>query len=102
MKPAAETSDARPDGRHHRRVRLFVALHLGAVGAIYAIAVVAGGGFTGPPMPPLTVAIAMMDPQPVPASVSARVTTPSAQTVQLTPVPEWTRRPEIAAPWESR
>lgn len=100
MKPEADSPDAVPERRHRRGVRLFVALHLGAVGAIYAVAVVVGGGFSGPPMPLLTAAMAA--PQPNPASPAPFVAVPGAQTAVPAPLPEWTRRAEVAAPWEPR
>ena len=100
MRPDTEAPEAARAGRHRRGVRLFVALHLGAVGAIYAVAVVVGGGFTGPPMPPLTVAMAKS--QPIPAMPYPRIPVAAAPMVGPAPRPEWTRRPEIAAPWESR
>jgi hypothetical protein len=89
-------------GSQRRRVRFLVALHLGAVGTIYAVAVAVGGGLAGPPMPPLTVAMAR--PQAAPAtqhpSVAASVAAPVAVPVAPSPTPEWTRRPEIVARWE--
>ena len=99
MKPASEQPDGIPVGSQRRRVRFFVALHLGAVGTIYAVAVVVGGGFAGPPMPPLTVAMAR--PQAAPATQPPSVAAPVAVPVAPSPTPEWTRRPEIAAPWET-
>ena len=100
MRPDAESPDAVPERRHRRGVRLFVALHLGAVGAIYAVALVVGGGFTGPPMPPLPLAVAK--PQPIAASPAPMVAVTGAQTAVPTPLPAWTGRAEIAAPWEPR
>lgn len=100
MKPDAESSDAAPAGRHRRRVRRFVALHLGAVCVLYAVAVVVGGGFAGPPMPPLTVAMA--NPQSIPASPAPIVAVPGAAMVAPAPLPQWMTRAEIAAPWEAR
>jgi len=77
-----------------------VALHLGAVVAIYEVAVVVGGGFAGPPMPPLTVAMA--SPQAALATPVPIATAPTAPTGSPAPLPEWTRRAEVAAPWEPR
>jgi hypothetical protein len=81
-------------------VRLFVALHLAAVGILYALAVTLGGGFGGPPMPPITgvtaaPSLASAAPAPAPAP-------PTTQPLAPAPLPDWTRRAEIAAPWESR
>jgi hypothetical protein len=87
-------------GSHRRRVRLFVALHLGAVGTIYAVAMAVGGGLAGPPVPP--VAVAMAKPQPAPEAQSPLGAVPVVLPVEPSPTPEWTRRPEIAAPWETR
>ena len=100
MKPDTDTPDTARAGRHRRGVRLFVALHLGAVGAIYAVAVVVGGGFSGPPMPPLTVAMA--SPQAALATPVPIATTTVAPTVAPAPLQEGMRRVEVAAPWESR
>lgn len=100
MKREATAPPNASGGDQRRRVRLFVALHLGAVGAIYALALIAGGGFEGPPMPPLTVAsatasAAMLEP-------SQRVTTSPALTLDPAPLPAWAQRVEITRPWESR
>lgn len=100
MRPDTETSEAARAGRQRRGVRLLVALHLGAVGALYAVAVVVGGGFAGPPMPLLTVA--MGSPQPALATPVPITTAPAAPTGTPAPLPEWTRRAEVAAPWEPR
>lgn len=102
MKPRAETdaSGAGQASGPRRGVRVFVALHLAAVGMIYAIAVTVGGGFAGPPMPPITVAIASP-----PAAPATRAPTPPPPTTSLpapAPLPDWTRRAELPAPWESR
>ena len=98
MKPADGSSDAVPEGKHRRGVRLFVALHLGAVGTIYAIALVVGGGFAGSPLPPITTAMA--SPDHVPATLPERAETlPTVRSAAPVPVPDWTRRTEIAAPW---
>lgn len=100
MKPEAPAPSNTPEGDQRRRVRLFVVLHLGAVGAIYALALIVGGGWEGPPMPPLTVATvtapaATLEPrQPVPA--------PPPVTLDPAPLPEWAQRVEITRPWESR
>lgn len=79
-------------------MRLFVALHLVAVGTILALSVAIGGGFEGPPMPPVLMAAATLP-------VSAPLPAPPAPVADPSPAlvrPEWTRRAEIAAPWESR
>jgi hypothetical protein len=100
VKPDIEEPGGIPVGSHRPRVRLFVALHLAAVGTIYAVALVVGGGLAGPPMPPL--AVAMAKAQPAPEVQSPLVVMPAALPVAPSPTPEWTRRPEIAAPWETR
>ncbi len=100
MKPDIEEPGGIPVGSHRPRVRLFVALHLAAVGTIYAVALVVGGGLAGPPMPPL--AVAMAKAHPAPEVQSPLVVMPAALPVAPSPTPEWTRRPEIAAPWETR
>jgi hypothetical protein len=101
VKPAAKSSDAVPERRHRRGVRLFVALHLGAVGTIYAIALVVGGGFAGTPMPPITTAMASPDHVPATLPEGAETLT-TDRSVAPVPVPDWTQRTEIAAPWEQR
>ena len=100
MKPASEQPDGIAAGSERRRVRLFVALHLGAMGTIYAVAVVLGEGLAGPPMPPLTVAMAR--PQAAPATQHPSVAAPVAVPAVPAPLPDWTSRSEIAAPWETR
>jgi hypothetical protein len=81
-----------------------VALHLGAVGTIYVVALVLGDGFAGPTMPPPTVAMA--SPQAALSAPGPTATSPAAPTFAPTaapaPLPEWTRRAEVAAPWEPR
>ena len=99
MKPDIEGPGGMPPGSRRRRVRLFVALHLGAVGTIYAVALVVGGGLSGPPMPSL--AVAMAKAQPAPEAQLPLVTVPVELPVAPAPLPEWTRSPEIAAPWET-
>lgn len=104
MRPAVESA---PSRSHRRGLRLFVALHLGAVGAIYAVALAIGGGRAGPPMPPLAAAVAVAATRaPAPASQVE----PTAHLVDPTPsrtegpstLPAWTQRAEVAAPWEAR
>ena len=100
MKPEAVVPSDAPGGDQRRRVRLFVALHLGAVGAIYALALIVGGGYQGPPMPPLTVASASApDAMPEPKQ---RVPAPPANTMETAPLPAWAQRVETTRPWESR
>lgn len=99
MKPDATAPSTAPEGHQRRRVRLFVALHLGAVGVIYALALIVGGGFVGPPMPPLTGA-----PATAPASSLVPVQlapSPPVVTREATALPEWAQRTEITRPWES-
>ena len=99
MKPDIDEPGGNPAGSHRTRVRLFVALHLVAVGTIYAVALAVGGGLAGPPMPPLVVATAK--PQSAPEAQPLHGAVPVAMPVAPSPTPEWTRRPEIAAPWET-
>ncbi len=104
MKPDAEAAPAASDRAQRRRVRLFVALHLGAVGIIYAVALVLGGGFAGPPVPPVasTLAHASVKLPTSAATPSPAVTDPAANPSVLTVLPDWTRRAEIPPPWEPR
>ena len=97
MKPDTEAPGAVPARQPRRGVRLFVALHLVAIGTIYAVAWVVGGGFAGPPMPVPTAAmpnLPAIPPAPVPTAPRQQT-----QTVAQVPLPEWTRRAEVAAPW---
>jgi hypothetical protein len=81
-------------------VWVFVALHVAAVGILYALAVTLGGGFVGPPMPPITGAMAV--PSLVSAAPAPAPAQPTTQPLAPAPLPDWTRRAEIPAPWESR
>ncbi|GAP36792.1 hypothetical protein ISF6_2632 [Piscinibacter sakaiensis] len=83
-------------------MRVFVALHLAAVGIIYAIAVTLGGGFAGPPMPPITVATASPPAVPVTRALAPPTSQPTTSLLAPAPQPDWTRRAEIPAPWEPR
>ncbi len=102
MKPDTESEDAVSAGRHRRGVRLFVVLHLGAFATIYALAVALGGGWAGPPMPPLAAASASASPaaaapqRPRPGRETPASTLPTAD------LPAWAQRAEVSAPWESR
>ena len=100
MKPEAPAPSNAPEGDQRRRVRLFVALQLGAVGATYALALIVGGGFEGPPMPPLTVASATAPDATL--EPKQRVPAPPANTMEVAPLPAWAQRVEIIRPWESR
>lgn len=100
MKPGSDASGRAGAGRHRRGVRLFVALHLVAVGTIYAVAVSVGGGFAGPPMPPATVALASTPAAPATPATAGPLS--AAQPVAPAPLPDWTRRAEIPPPWDSR
>jgi hypothetical protein len=98
LNPDSNADCAAPRRDQRRRVRAFVALHLAAVGLIYAIALIVGGGMSGPPMPPLTVATATVrhaEPRPGPVVVTVEATPPVAA-----PLPAWTQRAEVSAPWE--
>ncbi len=85
-------------GGQRRRVRLFVALHVGAVLGLYALAVGLGGGLAMPPLPPQALATA-----PALAKARAPVHGAAAPDVAATPgaLPAWTQRAEIAAPWDT-
>jgi hypothetical protein len=100
VKPDATLPSTPRADDQRRRVRLFVALHLAAVGAIYALALLAGGGHGGPPMPPPGAA-------PVTAQAAAAVRmppTPGGPSITPTApaLPAWAQRVETAGPWESR
>lgn len=84
-----------------RAVRLFVAVHVAGVAAIYGIALVIGGGW-GAGVLPLP-----SDTQRSAASKPAAARHAVAQGGQHTPataqaLPGWTQRVEVAAPWEVR
>ncbi len=104
MKPGDEATPAVPDRARRRRVRLFVALHLGVAGLIYAVALVIGGGFAGPTMPLVTHALTPESAKQLTnsAAPSRAVTEPVAAPSTYTGLPVWTQRAEIPAPWESR
>lgn len=104
MKPRGDTdaSGTEQASGHRRGVRVFVALHLAAVGIIYAIAVTVGGGFAGPPMPPITVAMASPPAAPATRAPTPPMAQPTTPHHAPAPLPDWTRRAEIPAPWESR
>lgn len=87
------------DPSQSRRVRLFVALHLGAVGAIYALAV-AIAGLAGPSMPPVPVAMAVHEGAPPATRHAAAV--PATPDAGETPAPAWTQTAEVAPPWALR
>jgi hypothetical protein len=96
VKPDTDASGAAEVDRDRRRVRLFVALHLAAVGIIYAVAVTVGGRFAGPPMPPITVTMA------APATRAPAPALSAEQSFNAAVLPDWAHRFEIPAPWESR
>ncbi len=100
MKPDTDASGAAEVDRDRRRVRHFVALHLAAVGIIYAVAVTVGGGFAGPPMPPITVTMA--SPPAAPAKRAPAPALSAEQSFYAAVLPDWAHRFEIPAPWESR
>lgn len=92
----AHTGRTVPDAdTHRRRVRVFVALHVGAVLVIYGLALSVGGGLMAPPVPP----DAAMALAPAPARVA--VPLPAWREPPATPAatPAWTQRAEVAAPW---
>jgi hypothetical protein len=93
-----------PERAQRRRVRLFVALHLGAVGLIYAVALVLGGGFAGPTMPPVASTLAQASIK-LPVGVApegSAVMERSANPPVPTELPDWTQRADIPPPWGSR
>jgi hypothetical protein len=102
VKPCAgsDASGTEKAPRLGRGVREFVALHLAAVGILYALAVTLGGGFVGTPMPPITGAMAA--PSPLSAALAPAPARPTTQPLAPATLPDWTRRAEIIAPWESR
>jgi hypothetical protein len=88
-------SDAEHPTRR-RQVRWFVALHLGAVGGMYALALSVGGGYAMPPFPvnertqwrPVTAATA--------ATVAPRPEPPSPDSGERIHLPQTA---DLAAPW---
>lgn len=100
MKPEVTATSAAPEGSQRRRVRLFVAVHLGALGEIYALALIVGGGFEGPPMPPLSEAPATAYASRLVPDKSAPI--PPVVAWEPTALPAWEQRAEITRPWESR
>lgn len=100
MKPDTNASGEAELDRDRRRVRLFVAMHLAGVGIIYAVAVTVGGGFAGPPMPPITVTIASLPA--APATRAPALALSAEQSLNAAVMPDWAHRFEIPAPWESR
>lgn len=106
MKPDERVPSRAASGQQRRGVRLFVALHLGAVGTIYAIALAVGGGFSGPPMPPIPtmppIRVAPATPLAVPPALTLGGAVPSPRTNAPARAPEWTQRAEVSAPWELR
>jgi hypothetical protein len=84
-------------GRRHA-VRVFVALHVGAVVAIYAVALAIGGGLASPPLPPQAAGGPAGSQRPLVAQVP--VAPPSARPTAAAPA--WSERVEVAAPWEGR
>lgn len=102
MKQRTDTtaSGAEPAGAQRRRVQVFVILHLAAVGIIYAIAATVGGGFSGPPMPPITAARPSLPVTPGALAPASELAT--TQLLAQPPLPDWTSRHDIPAPWEAR
>ncbi|NUZ07390.1 hypothetical protein HQN59_16625 [Schlegelella sp. ID0723] len=94
-------SAAEPLGAdQRRRVRIFVALHLGALAMIYAIAWSVGGGFAGPSMPAPDALAAVA--QKAEAPLIPVTQTPAPATSAPDPLPAWAERVETQAPWEQR
>jgi hypothetical protein len=100
VKPDTDASGAAEVDRHRRSVRLFLALQLAAVVVTYAVALTVGGGFAGPPMPPITVT--MTSPPVAPTTRALDPALSSEQPFSAAVLPAWTRRPEVPAPWDSR
>lgn len=100
MKPDSTPNSAAREPDQRRRLRFFAALHLGAVGAIYALAWLVGGGLASAPMPPLNVAPAA-SPAERPAPQREAAAAPALAT-EVSTLPAWAQRAEITLPWESR
>lgn len=100
MKPDPTPNSAAREPDQRRRLRLFAAFHLGAVGAIYALAWLVGGGLASPPMPPLNVA-PVASPAERPAPLREGAAAPVLAT-DASVLPAWAQRAEITPPWESR
>lgn len=84
----------------HRRVSLFVALHVGAVAVIYALALIIGGTHVTPPVPAASVGTVV-------ASTSSGMASPQApepgpETLAPTALPAWAQRAETTLRWEDR
>lgn len=85
-----------PTASARARVRVFVAAHLALVLALYALAVVAGGGLMPPPFPPELhlVRVARSAPQPpavhdAPLWVAPAAAPDSALPQRIDPSPPW-------------
>jgi len=89
MSPDAQTG-------HARRVRWFIAAHTLAVTALYGVALVIGGGFAPPPLPPdqpLVVAQAGAEPAVAGDADELRQPTPEDGSVP------WAMRYEVSSSW---
>ena len=76
-----------------RRVRWFVAAHLGAVCMLYGVTFAIGGGWAHGLPPDLRVAAAPVGPLPLAAPVADSA-------VARVGLPDWAQRAELVAPWE--
>lgn len=85
--------------RRSSRLRFFLAAHLLAVLALYALALAIGGGLGAMPMPPdLPVRAAMRaapGPQHAPATAATQAAAPARTAVDLAGA----AAPDVAAPW---
>ncbi len=77
-----------------RRVRWFVAAHLAAASALYALTLGIGGGWAEHLPPDLRVAAA-----PAVPALPAVAVAPAAHTAEP---PGWAQRPELSLLWEGR
>lgn len=102
MKPDLDALNPVTAGQHRRRVCVFVALHVIALGALYAAALVVGGAMAGPPMPLNAVAMANDSDKPRALARTEVVPLPRTDTSAPTGAPDWARRAEIPAPWDAR
>lgn len=85
-----------PDAGQRARLRWFLAAHLAAVTALYATAVMVGGGLASTPFPPDLAHRATPKAQATPADTTL-VT--SAAAAAPRPAPALPSAPDLAAPW---
>ncbi|MBL8330713.1 MAG: hypothetical protein JNJ71_17890 [Rubrivivax sp.] len=75
-----------------RRLRWFVALHVGAVATLYGVAHAIGGGWAQGLPPDLQV--------PAARAMPARGASTAAVPPSTTELPAWATRAELSVPWE--